>query len=367
MNPDESTPAATPTADVGVYDTPLSLPKNSPPPRIRVIDYDADSITEEEITVAEDLRPFSLTERTTWIDIQGLGDEQTLRAIASIFGIHGIALADAVNVPQRAKTEDYVEHILVVIRAPQQPFDATSSVPQVCILLAGNYIVTFQERYFAFFGSVRDRLRDSTSMLRRGGPSMLSYALADVLVDQFYPIVEEISEQLDDIETRILEKPSPELVSQLHRLQRRITTLRRVARPQVEALYRLAHADSPLVPPESAVFLKDVEDHARQILGRLDACRDIATDTMGAVLATLGHRQNEVMKVLTLVGSIFIPLTFMAGIYVMNFEYMPELKVKAAYPILIGAMVIVAVGMVLLFLSRGWIGGGGGDDDDRRD
>ena len=367
MNPDESTPPApsTATANAGVCDTPLSLPKGSPPPQIRVMDYDADSIAEQDIAAAEELRPFSQTERTTWIDIQGLGDEQKLRAIAAIFGIHEVALADAVNVPQRAKTEDYVDHILVVIRAPKQPFDATSSVPQVCILLAGNYIVTFQERYFAFFDGVRARLRDRSSMLRRAGPSLLAYALADVLVDQFYPVVEEISEQLDDIEARILEKPSPDLVSQLHRLQRRITTLRRVARPQVEALYRLAHADSPLVPAESSVFLKDVEDHARQILGRLDACRDIATDTMGAVLATLGHRQNEVMKVLTLVGSIFIPLTFMAGIYGMNFEYMPELKVKAAYPMLIGAMVVVAVGMVWLFRSRGWIGGGG--DDDRRE
>ena len=366
MNASEPTRAATApsTPAAGGYDNPLNLPKGSPPPRIRVMDYDAHSIEEQEIEAAEDLRPFSQTDRTTWIDIQGLGDEQKLRAIAAIFGIHEVALADAVNVPQRAKTEDYIEHLLVVVRAPEQPFDAMSSVPQVCILLAGNYIVTFQERYFAFFDGVRGRLRDPASMLRRAGPSLLAYALADVLVDQFYPVVEEISEQLDDIEARILERPSPELVTQLHRLQRRITTLRRVARPQVEALYRLAHADSPLVPHESAVFLKDVEDHARQILGRLDACRDIATDTMGAVLATLGHRQNEVMKVLTLVGSIFIPLTFMAGIYGMNFEYMPELKVKAAYPILIGAMVIVAVAMVLFFRSRGWIGGGGGD---RRD
>ena len=185
---------------------------------------------------------------------------------------------------------------------------------------------------------------------------MLAYALADTLVDQYYPIVEEIAEQLDDIETRILTNPTPALVNQLHQLQRKITTLRRVARPQAEALYKLAHADSPFVPTASAVFLKEAEDHARQILGRLDASRDIATDTMSAVLATLGHRQNEVMKVLTLVGSIFIPLTFMAGIYGMNFEYMPELKIKAAYPTLMGAMVIVAVGMIMLFRKRGWIG-----------
>lgn len=340
------------------YASPLTLPKDSPPPKIRVMDFDETTLDEREIEDPRELEPFSRTTKTTWIDIQGLGDEETLRTVAGIFGIHEVALADAVNIPQRAKTHDYSDHILVVIRAPRQPFDGTKAVPQVGILLAGNYIVTFQERYFAFFDSVRMRVRDPASMLRRGGPSLLSYALADALVDTYYPIVEGISEQLDDVEARILENPTPDLVTKLHQLQRQITTLRRVARPQVEALYKLAHADSPLVPAESAVFLKEVEDHARQILGRLDAGRDIASDTMGAVLATLGHRQNEVMKVLTLVGSIFIPLTFMAGIYGMNFEYMPELRIKAAYPMLMGAMAIVAVGMVLLFRARGWIGGG---------
>jgi magnesium transporter len=169
--------------------------------------------------------------------------------------------------------------------------------------------------------------------------------------------VEELTDELDEIEERILDRPSPALVSRVHQIQRRLTTLRRVARPQVDALYKLSHLDSRLVPESTVPFLKDLEDRARQILGRLDAAREGATDLMSAVLATLGHRQNEIMKVLTLVGSIFIPLTFMAGIYGMNFEYMPELKIRAAYPILIIAMVVVAVGMVAYFRSRGWIGG----------
>lgn len=334
----------------------LGVPKGSPPPRIRLMEYDAETLEEHDIEDTGQLIPYARTKRTTWIDIQGLGDEERLLAVAEIFGIHQVALADAVNVPQRAKTQDYAEHVLIVLRAPKEPFNPSDGVPQVCILLSESYIVTFQERYFAFFDAIRARIRDPQSTLRRAGAGMLCYALADTLVDKYYPIVEDIAERLDVIEERILDNPSPELVADLHRIQRRVTLLRRVARPQVEALYRLAHVDSPLVPTEAQVFLRDAEDHARQILGRLDACRDIATDTMSAVLATLGHRQNEVMKVLTLVGSIFIPLTFIAGIYGMNFEHMPELKVRGAYPTVIGLMAVVAVAMVVLFRLRGWIG-----------
>lgn len=335
----------------------LSVPSDSPPPRIRLMEFDRETVHESEIDDPAELKPYARTDKTTWIDIQGLGDEERLRAVAQILGIHELALGDAVNIPQRAKTQTYPEHVLVVLRAPLSPFNAGDGVPQVCILLAEEYIVTFQERYFAFFDGVRERVRDETSLERRSGPAQLAYGLADALVDQYYPIVEEISDSLDVLEGQILEDPTPAQVAALHRLQRRLTTLRRVARPQVEALYKLSHLKSPLVPESASVFLKDAEDHARQILGRLDAARDVATDLMSAVLALLGHRQNEVMKVLTLVGSIFIPLTFMAGIYGMNFEYMPELKYRLGYPLLVVAMVIVAIGMVFFFRSRGWIGG----------
>lgn len=336
----------------------LKLPKNSPPPRIRLMEYDAGTLIEKEIENPSELEPYAQTNRTTWIDIQGLGEEATLLAIAEIFEIHDVALADAVNVPQRAKVASYADHMVIVVRAPLLPFDPTVTVPQVCLLLSKGYLVTFQERYLGFFDGVRERIRDPESLLRRSGPAQLAFALADALVEQFYPVVDEIADRLDDLEQAILEDPDPALVSELHGLQRRITTLRRVARPQVEALHRLAITDSPLVPESTRVFLRDAEDHARQILGRLDSSREVATNTMSAVLAMLGHQQNEVMKVLTLVGSIFIPLTFIAGIYGMNFEHMPELSRPNAYPVVIGIMVGVAVAMVALFVRNGWIGSG---------
>jgi magnesium transporter len=178
----------------------------------------------------------------------------------------------------------------------------------------------------------------------------------DALIDHYYPPIERISEELDDLEETIFDDPDPRAVFRLHQAQRSITILRRTARPQLEAVFQLARTESRFIPAENQRFFNDVLDHAQQIMGRLDAAREMAVDTMSAVLATLGHRQNEVMKVLTLVGSIFIPLTFIAGIYGMNFEYMPELGSRTGYPIVISVMVLVAIGMVLLFRYKGWIG-----------
>ncbi len=355
------TPTDPSQAPVAVHE--LKLPRNSPAPRIRLMEFNRETLIESEVDDPAELAPYTHTENTTWIDIQGLGDEGRLRAVAHILGIHDLALGDAVHIPQRAKTHEYPEHVLAVLRAPLSPFTVAEGIPQVCILLSDRYIVTFQERHFGFFDGLRERIRNGRSLERGGGPAQLTYSLADALVDQYYPIVEEISDSLDQLEERILDNPTPGLVAELHGLQRRITALRRVARPQAEALHKLATLKSTIVPREAAVFLKDAEDHARQILGRLDAARDVATDLMSAVLATLGHRQNEVMKLLTLVGAIFIPLTFMAGIYGMNFEYMPELGFRMGYPTLIVAMVVVAIGMVLYFRSRGWLGDG--NDDER--
>ena len=336
----------------------LIIPKGSPPPRVRLMEYDGETLIESEIERPDELRPYVDTHRTTWVDIQGLGDEDQLKEIGEIFGIHRLVLADAVNAPQRAKVEAHSDLLVMVIRAPQYPFASGDAVPQVCILLADGYVITFQDRHFGFFEDVRARIRDPQSRIRSVGPAFLAHALIDALVDQYYPVVEEIADGLDEVEVQLVDQLSPELVMLLHGLQRQITTLRRVSRPLVEALTKLSHSDSRLLPADTEPYLRDAQDHAQQILGRLDSCRDVANDTMNAVLATLGHRQNEVMKVLTLVGSIFIPLTFIAGIYGMNFEHMPELKARVAYPIVLSLMAVIAIGMIGLFRWKGWIGGG---------
>jgi magnesium transporter len=337
----------------------LVIPEDSPVPRIHLMEYAEDGVEEWDVDDIEQLVPYARTERTTWIDIQGLGDEQVLRRVGEIFGIHRLALADAVNVPQRAKADSYDDHVLVVGRAPCEGADRLGRVPQVCLLIGRGYLVTFQERYFGFFDGVRERIRTGGGGTIRGaGPGYLGAALLGALVDHYYPVLGDIAQELDDIEEEILLEPTPESVGRVHQLQRRITTLRRVARPQAEALARLYRESSPFLDETAQMYLRDAHDGAEQILGRLDSAREVAVDTMSAVLATLGHRQNEVMKILTLVGSVFIPLTFIAGIYGMNFEHMPELKYRLGYPLALSVMGGVALAMVLLFRRRGWLGDG---------
>jgi magnesium transporter len=335
----------------------LFLPEGSPPPRIQFMEYDEEIFEEGEVEDPEALRGYAETERPTWVDIQGFGDEACLRQIGKVFGIHTLALADAVNVPQRAKTQRYPEHLLIIIQAPLETFDVSERIPQVAILLARDYVVTFQERPFGFFDEVRERLRNPASNLRRMGPSYLAYALVDTLIDQYYPLLASISEEVDEIEAEIYGHASPELVERLHRLQRRTTQLLRVHRPQVEAVHQLVRHDTALIPDAIRIYFNDVEDHARQILGSLEAARDSATDAMSAIHAILGHRQNEVMKLLTLVGTIFIPLTFIVGVYGMNFAYMPELNSRVGYPITLGVMAALALAMLAWFRSKGWLGG----------
>ncbi len=357
-----------PTSRIGSRPGTLVIPTGSPAPVVRLFEYDADAYEERQIDDLTALEAYANTQRTTWVDIQGLGEAATLHRIGEIFDIHRLALADAVNVPQRPKAEMYDDHILIVGRAPLDDFDPRAPLPQVCILIARNYIVSFQERYFGFFDAVRERIRQGSGRpIRKGGPCYLGYALLDVLVDRYGPILEDISDSMDELEDRLLANPSPRQLTSLYDLRRKLTALRRSARPQREALLQLSQTKSELIRPETGVYFRDAYDHASQYVEIIESLRDTAGDLMDTALATLGHRSNEVMKVLTLMASIFIPLTFMAGIYGMNFESMPELSQPYAYPLLLAAMLAVAAAMIYYFRYRGWIGAKDhGSEDDRR-
>ncbi|MEZ4219211.1 MAG: magnesium/cobalt transporter CorA [Myxococcota bacterium] len=334
----------------------LAIPPGSPPPVVRLMQYDEAGLEEREVADLDELVPYANTETTTWIDVQGLGDERKLLRIAEIFGLHPLAISDAVNVPQRAGIESYPDQLLVVARAPWRTVDGATRVPQVCLLVGRGYVLSFQERYFGFFDAVRERIRRGGGPIRRSGPCYLAYALVDALVDHYFPVVDELADALDELEEEVLADPTPALIARVHRLQRRVLVLRRVARPMTEMVARLAIEPSPFVTESTRLYLRDTRDQAQQVLGRLESTREASLDLMNAALATLGHRQNEVMKLLTLVGSIFIPLTFIAGIYGMNFEHMPELHARRGYFVVLGVMAAVAIAMLGYFRRRGWLG-----------
>jgi len=333
----------------------LAIPPNSPEPRIKLFEYGPDDVIERAVEDVEELAPYARTESVTWIDVQGMGDEAKLRRIAEIFGLHPIALEDAVNVPQRAKSELYDEHQLVIGRAPLDG-ESGLDVPQVCFLVGRQYLITFQDRYFGFFDPVRERIRAGIGPIRHSGVDYLAYTLIDALADHFYPVVARLSDELDELEDDVLEDAQTEDLARLHRIRRDLATLRRVAWPQRETLSDMVRSPSPFFSDEVRVYLRDTDDHMGQIAGRLDFCREVAVGLMDLHLSAMGHRQNEIMKVLTLMASIFIPLTFIAGIYGMNFENMPELQSRRGYFIVLTVMAAIGVALVVYFRRRGWLG-----------
>jgi magnesium transporter len=333
----------------------LAIPPDSPPPRITVVQYDAEGVERRGVEDPEELRDLVRDGRNTWVDVQGLGDESVLRAIGRAFDLHPLALEDAVNVPQRAKSELYEGHQLIIARTPVLEDDQVRT-PQVCFILGDGYLLTFQERYFGFFDAVRERLADGLGPMRREGPDYLAYALIDAMIDRYYPVAQSLSDQLEEVEDLVVENPHPEALARIHALRRQLVVLRRVGWPQREAISAMLREQTPYFRDETKVFLRDSHDHIAQIVELIDSSREMASDMAEAYLSNVSHRTNEIMKVLTLMASIFIPLTFVAGIYGMNFQNMPELQSRIGYFVVLGVMVAIAIVMVLYFRRRGWLG-----------
>jgi magnesium transporter len=334
----------------------LAIPPESPPPRIHVYQYTADELVERPIAQVEELVPFAKSDKTVWVDVRGLGDEKVLRRIAELFEIDGLSLEDAVNLPQRAKSEARDRHQVIIARLPILTEDGGVDTPQVCLLLGKRHLVTFQQESLGAFDPVRERLRSGIGPIRTLGPDYLAYALIDTVIDRYYPPAESLSYELEDLEDAISEGDDPDAMSRLQDIRRQIVILRRVGWPQREAITSLIRDQTPFVTDEVRAYLRDTQDHIAQIVELIDSCREMTVSLMDIHIASVGQRTNEVMKVLTIVASIFIPLTFIAGIYGMNFEYMPELRRHNAYPMVIAGMAVVAAMMFGYFWHRGWIG-----------
>ena len=341
---------------IGARPGSLAIPEGSPFPRIFVTRYDRDGVEKTEVSDVEELRGVLGGDRVVWVDVRGLGDEHTIRAVGEIFGLHRIALENAVNIPQRAKSELYDRYQLVIARAPELNEDGDLETPQVCFILGDRWLLTFQERYFAFFDSVRDRLDDGLGPMRDEGADYLCYALLDAMVDRYYPVAQRLSEVLEDMEDLVVESPHPLILTRIHAVRRQIVVLRRVGWPQREAINALIREQSPYLKERARTYLRDTYDHIAQNVEFIDSAREWASDLAEAYISNVSHRTNEIMKVLTLMASIFIPLTFVAGIYGMNFEYMPELAVRYGYFTVIFVMIVLGFGMYAFFKRRGWIG-----------
>ena len=327
-------------------------------PVIRVMKYSADHLEEHDVADAEQAARYLEDGAVCWIDVQGLGDENVLRALAAKFSIHPLALEDVVNVPQRPKAELYVNHLLCITRMLFLRAPDDMETEQVSLFIGKNYVLSFQERRGDVFDPVRARLRQGGPIFRAAGAGYLAYALLDAVIDGYFPIMESFGEHLEALENKIVADPRRAVLRKIHHAKRELLALRRTIWPQRETLNSLIRDTNPFIDEMTRMHLRDCYDHCVQLMDVIETYRELAAGLMDVYLSCVGNRQNEIMKVLTIMATIFIPLTFMAGVYGMNFQYMPELHVVWGYPFLLIAMALVAGGMLLYFRRKGWLGRG---------
>ena len=328
-------------------------------PRVRLIRYGADRLDERDLAPAEALTIARDPQGpgVAWLDVVGLADGDFLTELGAAIGLHPLWIEDVANVGQRPKVEADAEAMLVVMRSlrlvagdDEPELDAE----QVAIGLAPGLVVTFQERPGDPFEPLRDRIRRPAARLRAAGPDYLLYALVDTLVEEMFALIEHYGEAIGTIEDEAFRAPSPRLLQRIHMLRMEALQLRRTIWPTRDLLSALLRDDTALLGAETRTFLRDVHDHAIQAVDAVETLRELLTGLQESTLSTLSLRMNEVMKVLTVMSTIFIPLTFLVGVYGMNFEHMPELGWRWAYPALWAAMIAVAVGLALNFRRRGW-------------
>ncbi len=289
-----------------------------------------------------------------WLDITGFADVALLRAIGEMFGLHRLALEDVLNLQQRAKVEDYGTHEFLVLRMvdPTNPLETE----QLGLFVGPGFVLTFQERPGDCFGLLRQRLNDPTGQMRKRGSDYLAYALLDAVVDAYFPVVENVDHRLEGIEEGILAgRADAQIVPELHAVRRCLLTLRRAIWPLREATSALVRGEAKHFSAEVWPYVRDVNDHVVQLLDLLENYRELSSSLMDLHLSTVNQRLNEVIKLLTVISTIFIPLTFLVGVYGMNFKYMPELQQWWGYPACWLVMILLALLMLRWFRKRGWL------------
>jgi magnesium transporter len=332
------------------------------PSEISLIQYDEESIFEGRFDTFEELMARYDPAKINWINIDGLGSADLLRKLSERFSIHPLALEDVLNTTQRPKVERYAEQYFIISEMIYPEKDRRIAVEQLSMFLGEAYVITLQEECgHDVFEAVRARLRSGRGYARKMKADYLAYALLDATVDQFFPILETVGDSIEDIEEELLRKPTKETLKKLYEGKRLLMQLRRAAWPQREIFSTLMRDDTGIVSPETQVFLRDCYDHTTQIIDILESFRDLAAGLMDVYLSSLGFRTNEIMRILTVFSVFFMPLTFIAGVYGMNFDpdvspfNMPELKWYYGYPLCLLAMVLVATGMLIFFKRKHWL------------
>ena len=324
--------------------------------RLRVIDYDQSQLKEDALRDIVEAAEFKRTKTVTWINVDGLHDPEVIKQIGTVFDLHPLLLEDVLNTGQRPKLEEFDNCLFLVskmLRYDQEKRIVISE--QLSLVLGDTFLLTFQERPGDVFEPVRERIRKKKGRIRISGIDYLAYALLDTVVDNYIFVIERLGEQIEDIEEQILARAEPAVMEDINTFKREMNFLRKSIRPAKEAIMQLSKLDSELIDDQTMPFLKDLQDLITQAVEAIDTYRDMLSDQLNLYNSVISNRMNDIMKVLTIFAAIFIPLTFIAGIYGTNFDYVPELHFKYSYFIFWGVMVVVAVSMLTFFKKKGWL------------
>lgn len=321
--------------------------------KIKLIDYDEGRIEEKEIADVKQSLKYKDTASTTWVNIDGLHDINIIGELGTVFGVHSLVLEDVLNTGQRPKMDDYETYTYIVfnmVRYNEEKKEIHSE--QVSLILGKNYLVSLQEKEGDVFDAIRERLRNGKGRIRKGGADYLAYALVDAVVDSYFVTLEKIGEVIEDLEDELITDPKPENLHAIHKLRREMILLRKSVWPLREVINGMLRGDSEFIQGETGIFLRDVYDHTIQVIDTIESFRDMVSGMLDTYLSSVSNRMNEVMKVLTIIATIFIPLTFIAGVYGMNFQHMPELGWRWIYPDGFWILMLLIVGFMIYYFKR---------------
>ncbi len=324
--------------------------------KISVIEYDENRFDESSYTRISECFTFKNKTTVTWIDVDLVNRVDLIEKIGECYGFHPLILEDILNTDQRPKFEDFGEYIYIVLRFISCNGNNDGIVSdQVSIILGPNYVISFQERDLEVFAPLRDRLEMGKGRLRKSGADYLVYALLDAIVDNYFVVLEKLGERIEEMEEKLVAAPTPAVLQSIHSLKRDMIFLRKSIWPLREVIAALEKGDSALIREPSRIYLRDVYDHTIQVIDTLETFRDMISGMLDIYLSSVSNRLNEVMKVLTIIATIFIPLTFIVGLYGMNFKFMPELEWRWGYPAVMLVMLVIALGMLVYFRKKKWI------------
>jgi magnesium transporter len=339
----------------------LSVGPGAKAPTLRLLAYGPSALDERRIGNVSEIQRG--TAPVTWVDVEGTGDAETFRQLGELFGLHPLALEDAIHLHQRPKVDEYGATAFIALRMPAS--GEHLELEQLGIFLGHDFVVTVVNRDNPCLEVIRERLRQARGRVRNAGADYLAYAIADAVVDSYFPLFERYSDLLDQVESQIPQLVDRRGVAEIYAVRHDLHALRRILWPTREAIAQLARGEGGPITPETRTFLRDCHDHTIQLLDLLEGCRDLAASLMELHASSVSLRMNEVMKVLTLIATIFIPLSFITGLYGMNFDTsvsplnMPELHWRHGYPFALGLMLLTAGGLLGYFWRKGWLTSGG--------